>query len=350
MGGEQSPAITFLPLTDGGKVSPAITRRTFSALFLAVGLTPLSGANAFAQSDPLHSWNDTATKQAIVDFVDSVTEEGGADFVPVEERIAVFDMDGTLIPEKPMPAALVPIAADLREAIAEKPILADKPAVAAFLAGDLAALHAAGEVGIADLIAAVTDGRTTEEFSANILPLMESTEHETFGVPYSRAVYRPMVELLAYLEANGFRNFICSGSPILFTRAVSEEMLGIPPERVMGTWAGTKLDERDGRTVLVFDGTIQHLNDQEGKPVTINLALGLRPVFVGGNEGGRGDIAMMRWSRDRAGPSFQLLINHDDAAREFAYAEPDNYSLNAAEKYGFHVVSIRDDWNTIIAP
>lgn len=159
-----------------------------------------------------------------------------------------------------------------------------------------------------------------------------------------------MAELLAYLEANGFDNWICSGSPILFTRAVSMEMLGIPPERVMGTNAGTKLDEREGKTVLVFDGTIDHLNDREGKPVTINLAVGARPIFVAGNEGGRGDIAMMRWSKDRQGPSFQLLVNHDDPVREFEYAEPDNYSLNAAKEHGFHVVSIKDDWKAVVAP
>ena len=117
------------------------------------------------------------------------------------------------------------------------------------------------------------------------------------------------------------------------------EMLGIPPERVMGTNAGTKLDEREGKTASVFDGTIDHLNDREGKPVTINLAVGARPIFVAGNEGGRGDIAMMRWSKDRQGPSFQLLVNHDDPVREFEYAEPDNYSLNAAKEHGFHAPS-----------
>lgn len=169
------------------------------------------------------------------------------------------------------------------------------------------------------------------------------------SVKYAKAVYKPMRELLAYLEANGFRNFICSGSPVLFTRALSEEMFGIPPERVMGSNAGTKLDERAGKTVLVFDGDIDHINDKEGKPPTINLALGLRPVFVGGNEGGRGDIAMMRWSKDRDGPSFQLLINHDDAEREFAYSEPDNYSLRAAAHYGFNVVNMKEDWKEIVA-
>ncbi|MFI5410603.1 HAD family hydrolase [Kaistia sp. UC242_56] len=305
---------------------------------------------AVARADPLPSWNDAATKRAIIDFVTTVTRHGGPAFVPDDERIAVFDMDGTLIPERPIPAAVIPLGADLKHAVEKKPILADKPAIRAFLKGDAAAFRNSGEQGLNDLIAAVTDGRTTEEFSASILPPLEATTHDKFRVPYTRAVYEPMAELLSYLKANGFKNWICSGSPILFTRAVSMEMLGIPPQRVMGTTAGMQFDERDGKTVLVFDGTIDHLNDQEGKPPTINLALGARPIFVGGNVGGRGDIAMMRWSKDRAGPSFQLLINHDDAEREFEYSEPDNYSLEAARRYRFHVVSIRDDWKTVVAP
>jgi phosphoserine phosphatase len=323
-----------------------LTRRTILAAAMAAFL-PLG---AQAQTDPLPSWNDGTTKQAIVEFVTAATHAGGPGFVPMEDRIAVFDMDGTLIPEKPVPAALVPIMADLQKLVAEKPILQDRPEVAAFMKGDFATLHALGERGLNDLVAVLTEGRTTEDFSRNILPLMQQTRNAKYGVSFADAVYKPMVELLAYLEANGFQNWICSGSPILFTRALSMEMLGIPPERVMGSYAGTKLDERDGKTVLVFDGTIGHLNDREGKPVTINLALGKRPVFVGGNEGGRGDIAMMRWSKDRAGPSFQLLVNHDDAEREFSYQEPDNYSLDAAKKYGFHVVSMKDDWKILIQP
>lgn len=306
-------------------------------------------APAFAQTDPLPSWNDTPTKQAIVAFVAKVTQAGGTDFVPEQQRIAVFDMDGTLVPEKPVPIALIPVLADIKDAVARKPLLGDKPAVAALLRGDHAALHALGEQGINDLIAVATDGKTTEEIVRNVRPSMARTQNEKFGMPHSRAVYQPMRELLAYLEANGFRTWICSGSPLLFTRELAQGMFGIPPDRVMGSSVRTKLDEREGKTVLVFTGTLEHLNDQEGKPVTINQVIGARPLFVAGNEGGRGDIAMMRWSKDRDGPSFQLLINHDDAEREFAYAEPDNYSLNAASKYGFQVVSIRRDWKTIVA-
>jgi phosphoglycolate phosphatase-like HAD superfamily hydrolase len=305
------------------------------------------GFEAFGQNDPLPSWNETPTKKAILDFVTRVAAQG-PDFVPEADRIAVFDMDGTLIPERPVPAALIPLLADLKQQVADKPFLGEKPAVAALLKGDEAVLQAAGEQGINDVIAVATDGKTTDEVAANVRPLMEETPHPKFGVPYSRAVYAPMRELLAYLDANGFKNFICSGSPVIFTRELSQDMFGIPPERVMGTNALTEYDMRHGKTVLVFEGRAGHINDREGKPPTINLAVGARPVFVAGNEGGRGDIAMMRWSKDRDGPSFQLLIDHDDAAREYAYAEPDNYSLNAAARYRFQVVSIAKDWRAII--
>jgi phosphoglycolate phosphatase-like HAD superfamily hydrolase len=308
----------------------------------------MSTAQVLAQTDPLRSWQDTPTKQAILAFISKVTQQGGSDFVPVEQRVAVFDMDGTLAPEKPVPPALVPVMADIKEAVAKNPSFGERPGVAALLKGDHAVLHALGERGINDLIAATTDGRTTEDIVKNVWPLMDKTISEKFGVPYAQAVYRPMRELLALLEANGFRTWICSGSPLLITREMAQQMFGIPPERVMGSNVRTKLAERDGKTVLVFTGEIEHLNDGDGKPVTINRTLGLRPVFVAGNEGGRGDIAMMRWSKDREGPSFQLLVDHDDAEREFAYQEPDDFSLKAAREYGFQVVSIKRDWKTIV--
>ncbi|MBB4215760.1 phosphoserine phosphatase [Rhizobium sp. BK212] len=321
---------------------------TSSKLVAIITVLLLSASAAFAQNDPLPSWNDTPTKRAILDFVESATTEGGAGFVSREDRVAAFDMDGTLVPEKPVPIALVPVLTDIKEAVARKPFLGEKPAVAALLKGDEEALHAAGQQGILDLVAVATDGRTTEEIVKNVKPLLDKETHPKFAVPYSKTVYQPMRELLALLAENGFQNWICSGSPVLITRELSMEMFTIPAERVIGSTAGTKLDEREGRTVLVFDGTIDKFNDGAGKPVGINLAMGRRPVFVGGNEGGRGDIAMMRWSKDRNGPSFQLLIDHDDGEREYAYSESDDYSLNAAGKYGFQVVSMRNDWKTIV--
>lgn len=320
--------------------------REFCAPFTLAVL--LFASAAFAQGDPLPSWEDTPTKKAIIAFVESVTGEGNPDFVKPEERIAVFDMDGTLVPEKPVPVALIPIIADVKEAVAEKPFLGEKPAVAALLTGNEDALHAAGQQGILDLTSVATDGKTTEEVVKNVKPLLDTQTHPKYAVPYAKTVYQPMRELLAFLEDNGFTNWISSGSPVLITRAMSDGMFGIPPERVIGSHAKTRLDEQDGKTVLIFDGTIDNVNDGAGKPVGINLAIAKRPLFVVGNEGGRGDIAMMRWSKDRQGPSFQLLINHDDEAREYAYSEPDNYSLKAAKKYGFHVVSMKDDWKVII--
>jgi len=318
-------------------------------VLLAVVVLACIAGDTRAQSDPLPSWNDGATKQAILDFVTKITEAGSADFVPTHERIAVFDMDGTLVPEKPIPLALIPLVADIKEAVARDPRLGEKPAVAALLKGDHAALHALGEQGLNDLIAAVTDGKTTEQVVANVRSLIANRPSQKFGIPYARAVYRPMQELLGYLQANGFTNWICSGSPLLITRELAPDMFGIPPERVMGSSVRTRLDTSNGKTVLVFAGHVEHLNDQDGKPVTINRSIGTRPLFVGGNEGGRGDIAMMRWSRDRNGPSFQLLIDHDDAEREFAYAEPDDFSLKAAREYGFQIVSIKHDWKVVIA-
>lgn len=319
---------------------------SLSGLLLMIAV--VFSAEAFAQADALPSWNDTATKTAIVEFVTKVSTDGGADFVPKADRIAAFDMDGTLTPEHPMPIALIPVLADIKANVDKNPLLGARPAVAALLKGDLKTVVAQGEDGQADIIAAATDGKTTEEVAANVRPMLDKAISERFGVPYTKTTYKPMRELVELLKANGFTIYICSGSPILFTREISDEMFGIPPERVMGTWLETKMAERDGKTVLVYTGKVGHLNDKEGKPVTLNLAIGKRPIFVGGNEGGRGDIAMMRWSKDRDGPSFQLLVNHDDADREFAYSEPDNYSLNAARQFGFHVLSMKDDWKEIV--
>jgi len=313
------------------------------------GLLLLLFALVARASDPLPSWNDTAPKQAIVAFVEKVTHEGGSDFVPVDERVAVFDMDGTLIPEKPMAAALAPIVGDIRATVAKHPEVGSKPAVAALLKGDVAGIVAAGPAGQADLIAATIDGRTVEEVGADFAKAVGTIRDPRWHRTWPELGYQPMKELFAYLRANGFDIWICSGSPVLFTRQFSRSSFGVPPDHVIGSSLQTKFIERDGRTVLVYTDKV-YANDKDGKPPAINLAVGQRPVFVGGNVGGFGDIAMMRWSKDRDGPSFQLLINHDDAAREFAYAEKDGASLSAAAKYGFTVVNIAKDWGTIFQP
>lgn len=318
-------------------------------LLTAFVILVLLSVAASAQTDPLPSWNDRSVKGSITDFVASVTEKGGSNFVPVEDRIAVFDMDGTLIPEQPMPVAVIPLAEDIRAAVKADPSVAKKPAIAALLAHDEAGVIAAGEEGVADIVGVATGGRTVEEAADHFRKVMAGFTHPKFKRPITGLVYQPMSELISYLRANGFEVWICSGSPVLFTRQFSEEMVGVPPERVMGTALKTEFTERDGKSVLVFKDEIDHINDKEGKPPTINSAIGKRPLFVGGNVRSHGDIAMMRYSKDRDGPSFQLLINHDDADREYAYEEKDNASLQDAAKYGFHVVSMKEDWNQVLS-
>lgn len=300
-------------------------------------------------ASPLPSWKDGSTKQAIIDFVGKVTQPGSVDFIPVAQRIAVFDMDGTLIVEKPLPAAVLPIVAEVKASVKQHPELKNKPAIAALLKGDLPAIEATGQSGINDIVSAVTQGRTTEEVSAELLHLVETVKNPHYGRPYTQLGYAPMIELLVYLRANGFQTWIASGSPVGFTRGFSDQIFGIPPQQVIGTSLETRFAEKDHRAVLFYTGKIDHIDDMEGKPPAINLAIGMRPVFVAGNVGGSGDIAMMRYSKGRTGPSFQLLINHDDAKREFDYAERNHYSLDAAKQYGFTVVSIRNDWVNVFS-
>ncbi len=299
-------------------------------------------------AEPLPSWNDTPAKKAIVTFVEQATTQGAQGFIPAAERIAVFDMDGTLIPEKPLPAAAMPLFADLKQAVAKNPALKQKPAIAALLKGDIAGVQASGEAGLAEIVAAITDGKTVEDAGADMRKVLDGAKNERFGKPYPELAYQPMLELLDYLRANGFQVWICSGSPVLFTRQFSQRTFGIPPQQVIGSNVATRFVERDGRSVLVYTGKLAHANDREGKPPAIELAIGQRPAIVGGNVGGKGDIAMMQYSKDRKGPSLQLLVNHDDATREFAYAEKDNYSLDAAKRYGFIVVDMKRDWATIL--
>lgn len=325
---------------------PSTFRTMLAVCAIALVIAFVSSTLVLAKSLDLPSWNDTATTTAIEAFVARVTTEGGPDFVPVADRIAVFDMDGTLIVEKPMPAALAPIVGGIKEAVAKDPSIAERPTIAAFLKGDKQALAAAGEAGMVEIISTAVAGRTLDEAAADLKKQLVGPDGKLVGVK----VYKPMLELIDYLEASGFEVWICSGSPVLFTRAFSETAFGIPAERVMGTTLETKFTEQGGKSELVIGDRIDHVNDKEGKPLTIYQNVGKRPLLVGGNVMSGGDIAMMRYSRDRDGPSLQLLINHDDAAREFAYTEPDNLSLGSAEKYGFHIVSMKDDWTTIFAP
>lgn len=323
------------------------TAATVAAIVCLAMSAHHSESSATVDANPLPSWRNGATRSALVTFVTGAVNPASPGYIAPDERIAVFDMDGTLIPDKPVPGALLAISHDLQRAIANHPTLAGNAAVAAFLRGDIEGLARLDESERADLVAAAIDGRTADTVADDMRREQRALLNARYQKPYTQLAYRPMTELLRYLEANGFRTWICSGSPVAYTRGLSQEVFGIPPERVIGSHLETRFQDADGKSGLIYTGSVGHVTDRAGKPPVIELAIGRRPVFVAGNVGGAGDIAMMRYSADRHGPSFALLINHDDADREFAYGETKGASLAAAARYRFHVASIKNDWANV---
>lgn len=317
-------------------------RRLFAALICAIAFT-----TSFAQSDPLPSWNEGKAKQSIVDFVAKVTDPRSRDFVPSAERIATFDNDGTLWVEKPLPNELYFVLARVRSLAAKDSSVRQRQPYKAALEGDEAYFHEAGARAVVELLVATHAEMTREQFSEAARQFLKTQRHPKLNRPYTATAYQPMIELLGYLRANGFQTWICSGGSVDFMRAFAAQVYGVPPERTIGSVL--KRDSRmlDGRRVIWELPELDSINDKEVKPVNIDRQIGLRPLFVGGNVGNGGDIAMMEYSKGRTGPSFQLLINHDDDAREFAYAEKNDFSLDAAKKQGFVVVNIKGDWKTV---
>ncbi|RKH40096.1 haloacid dehalogenase-like hydrolase [Corallococcus sicarius] len=328
---------------------PVGRQALFVVLWLVLGLAfPATARAQAAQADPLPSWSDGPVKQAIVGFVSRVTTQGSPDFLPVEERVAVFDNDGTLWQEKP--AVQGAFLAERVRALADKdPSLRKKQPYKAVLEGDLDTLMEGGEKALMELLAATHANMTQEQFLADVREFLKTARHPKLGVPYTQLAYQPMLELLQYLRDNGFQTWISSGGGIDFMRVFSEEVYGIAPQQVIGSSLAEKYEERGGRQVLWREPRVDHLNDKEGKPVGNDLHIGRSPVFVAGNVRSGGDIAMLGASQERRGPSFQLLIHHDDAAREFAYEEKDGASLRAAKEGGWTVVSMRDDWKTVFS-
>ena len=315
----------------------------FFELLVIAGLT-----TAYAQ-DPLSSWNDGPTKQAIVAFVEKVTKEGSPDFVPTEERIATFDNDGTLWCEKPMPIQLFFALDRVKELAPQHPEWKTKEPFASLLKGDVKAAMAGGEHALLEIVMATHTGMTVGEFEKMVQDWIATAKHPTTKQPFTKMVYQPMVELLAYLRANGFKTFIVSGGGIEFMRPWTEGVYGIPPEQVVGSSGKTKYEMRDGKPVLVKLAEVNFIDDKEGKPVGINQHIGRKPVLSAGNVFSGGDIAMLTYCQSHPGATLQLMVNHDDAAREFAYAEPDDASLKAAAANGWMVVNMKSDWKKIFA-
>jgi haloacid dehalogenase-like hydrolase len=286
-----------------------------AVLGFAVGLNV--SFRASAQTDLLPSWNDTPTKQAIVEFVGRVTKSGGPDFVAPAERIATFDNDGTLWVEQPMYVQLAFALDRVKVMAPSHPEWKDKQPFKAVLDGDMKALAESGERGLVEIIMVTHAGMTTNEFTKIVTDWLANSHDQRFKRPYTELVYQPMLELLAYLRANGFTTFIVSGGGVEFVRPWTEKVYGVPPQQVVGSSIKTKFQMLDGSPTLFRLPDVNFIDDKAGKPVGINEAIGRRPIAAFGNSDG--DLEMLQWTTISGGVRFGALVHHTDAEREYAY-------------------------------
>jgi hypothetical protein len=328
-----------------------MARRRFLLGGIATACALLAGCAAPVRStDPLPSWNDGAARQTIVAFVGKVTREGTAGYVPPAERIAVFDNDGTLWSEQPVYVQLA-FALDRVKALAlQHPEWQTQEPFASLLKGDAASALAGGEKAIAQIIMATHAGTTTEEFATIVKDWLATARHPVTGRPYTGMVYQPMLEVLDYLRANGFKTFIVSGGGIEFMRPWTERVYGIPPEQVVGSSIRTKYELRDGQPVLVRLPEIDFIDDKAGKPVGIQQHIGRRPILAFGNSDG--DFEMLEWTTAGDGLRLGVIVHHDDAGREYAYDRKSHIGrlergLDEAGRRGWVLVSMKDDWRTM---
>ncbi len=309
------------------------------------------GGQAFANSsDPLPSWNEGRAKQAIVQFVDQVTEKNSPHFVAPEARIATFDNDGTLWAEQPMYFQFL-FALDRVKALqSQHPEWKTKQPFASLLAGDVNAALAGGEKAILDIMMATHAGMSTEAFEQIVKDWMATARHPVTQRPYTQMVYQPMLELLSYLRAHGFKTFIVSGGGVEFMRPWVEAVYGIPPEQVIGSSINTRFEMRANEPVLLRLPALNFMNDKQGKPIAINRHIGRRPIAAFGNSDG--DLQMLQWTTAGSGLRFALYVHHTDAQREWAYDRNSSIGgldkgLDEAKANGWIVVSMKRDWNRI---
>jgi phosphoglycolate phosphatase-like HAD superfamily hydrolase len=318
-------------------------------LYIFVFLSFALAADLYAE-DALPSWNDGPAKQSIISFVEQVTDPDSESFVKPEERIATFDNDGTLWAEQPLYVQLAFAIDRVKQLAPTHPEWKTQQPFKAVLENDQKALAASGHKGLLELIMATHAGMTTVEFEEIVKNWLATAKHPRFNRPYTELVYQPMLELLAYLRANGFKTYIVSGGGIEFMRPWSEQVYGIPPGQVVGSSIKTKFEMRDGKPVLMRLPEVDFIDDKEGKPVGINSRIGRRPIAAFGNSDG--DLQMLQWTQAGEGPSFMLLVHHTDAKREWAYGRESHIgqldkALDQAKKNGWTVVDMKKDWKTI---
>jgi phosphoglycolate phosphatase-like HAD superfamily hydrolase len=322
-----------------------LSNMKFSLLILAL-------CSLIAAADPLPSWNHTAPRQAIVAFVEKVTKEGSSDFVPIPERIAVFDNDGTLWAEQPMYFQAFFVFDRIKALAPQHPEWKDKEPFASVLRGDMKAALAGGERVLLEMVMATHAGMTTEEFEKSVSHWLVTAKHPTTGRPFTEMVYQPMLELLTYLRTNGFKTFIVSGGGIEFMRPWAEKVYGIPPEQIIGSSIKSKYELRDGKPVIVKLPEINFIDDKVGKPVGIHHHIGRRPIFAAGNSDG--DFEMLEWTTGGKGARLGMIIHHTDAEREWAYDRESHIGklskgLDEAPAKGWIISDMKSDWQTIFA-
>ena len=311
-------------------------------------LSLLLASGVFAEDLP--SWRDGPVKQAIFDFVSRVTTPGSADFIDEPRRIAVFDNDGTLWAEQPAYFQLL-FALDQIKAMAPRhPEWKTQQPYAAVLSGDKKALAASGDKGLLQIIATTHSGMTTEQFKHTVQDWLAGALHPRFQRPYTEMVYQPMLELLGYLRARGFKTYIVSGGGIEFMRPFTERVYGIEPEKVIGSRVVTQFQMRDGKPVLLRLPKVEFVDDGPGKPVGIDHFIGRAPVFAIGNSDG--DLQMLQWTAATPGPNFVALVHHTDAEREWAYDRKSpvgklDKALDEAAARNWAVIDMKRDWRKI---
>jgi phosphoserine phosphatase len=319
-------------------------------LTLTIYVQAALAAESSAVVDPLPSWNEGAAKQAIGEFVAKVSKPDSPDFVPITERIAVFDNDGTLWGEQPMSVQFL-FALDRVKALApQHPEWKTKEPFASLLQGDVKGALLGGNRAILEIIMATHAGMTTEAFEKIVTDWITTARHPKTGRLYTELVYQPMVQLLAYLRANGFKTFIVDGGGIEFMRPWMERVYGIPPEQVVGSSIKTKFELRDGKPVLVRLRELNFIDDKAAKPVGIHRHIGRRPIAAFGNSDG--DLQMLQWTTAGSGERFGMIVHHTDAEREWAYDRESSIgkldkAWDEAKTKNWTVVDMKTDWKNM---
>lgn len=324
--------------------------------FVFLVLAAVSGCSTTSvpeEPDPLPGWNEGATKAAIVSFVNRVTLEGSSYYVPVNERIAVFDNDGTLWSEKPVYFQFLFVLHRIHALADDHPDWVERQPFKAVLEGDFATLLSLDEATLGELFVATHSGMSNAEFEGNVTQWLDTARHPVTGKPFTEMVYQPMLELLAYLRANQFRTFIVSAGGIGFMRAWTESAYGIPRNQVVGSSGEMTYEQRGENFVIARHPEMHFVNEKANKPVAIQRFMGQRPIIAVGNSDG--DYEMLQWTTTGAGERLGILLHHTDTLREWAYDREARggklaRALDDAPAYGWTVIDMARDWNVVYPP